>query len=556
MNRPWLVIILGLLFFLGTFILLEWGIEFFFAPPLPDLSSSQAVLAEPVKRVTQAKVNLLKFKDCYAYEKEGIPACYLTGQPEVKGSAIGRFYTKQTVELERSLINSVVEQIPSDLFRWFLARYLIMRNHNLYRFIPEEIQYEIAGLVASTKDLYPRYGKQYTRFLNYLAAPDISHSLVNWPMIGCTAIGVNAEFTKNATPLLARNFDFEGGEAFNKYKLVMLIKPKKGQSFISIAWPGMFGVVSGMNDSGLGVVLLAGHSSISPHHGSPGSVLARKVLTQAETLEQAIEIIRKAKVFAFESFMLGSGVEDRFVIVEKTTHKTGIKEMSGGRILATDHFLTWAARYARTNQDYQREGASVLRLKRLQELVGAKKNEMDIASIVEILRDRQGLFGEELGLGNKIAINPLIASHGVVFDLRNKIAWVSQGPHQLGAFIPFAMSDFLGKSEYKKIPADVLLTSGKYKEYVKYKQEYTRAEKLFAKKKYRATLAKLLEIRSLNPKDYKSFILAGKSLEQLRRWDEAYYNFHMAKKMSPAFFIENIEIERKLQELERKKVKI
>ena len=46
-------------------------------------------------------------------------------------------------------------------------------------------------------------------------------------------------------------------------------------------------------------------------------------------------------------------------------------------------------------------------------------------------------------IGDRRAINALIATHGVIFDTRTKTLWVSESPHLLGRFVAFDLARML-----------------------------------------------------------------------------------------------------------------
>ena len=60
--------------------------------------------------------------------------------------------------------------------------------------------------------------------------------------------------------------------------------------------------------------------------------------------------------------------------------------------------------------------------------------------MAEILRNRDGLGGKKLGMGNEKAINQLISHHGVIFKPEEKMIWVSSSPYNLGAFVAYNLN--------------------------------------------------------------------------------------------------------------------
>ncbi len=508
----------------------------------------QRALATP--RVVEAD-GTTHVGECYAFRRQGLRACFLTGTPFQRGVAMARFFPRELAALESSLLAGFRQQVPNPLARWLLTRYWLIRNRRLGRYLPRTIQAEISGLAAASDDLFPQYGQYYTRLVNYLAAQDFSrgHEPPGAGM-GCTAFGSTGSETADGRPLLARNFDFPAGGMLDWEKLVILVKPRTGHAYLTVAWPGMFGVVSGMNDAGLAIVLLAGHSSDRSARGAPVSVVARRALQEAGTLEEAVDMIREAEIFVSESFFIGSGAENAFVVVEKTPLRTAVRRKPEAILMAGNHFLTPELEQDPVNARFRREDTSAARLTRLRWLLNQDAGQLDIARCVRILRDTRGPEGEVLGLGNRLAINALIAAHAVVFDLGRKVAWVSVGPHALGAFVPFALNDFAAEPSLPSVPADPLLTGGQYAKYVEYHDGIQQGERLLRGRRYQEALSWLLEVRPLNLTNYRSYLLAGRALRALGRADEARYNYELAASYHPAYLREREEVQTALQHLQ------
>jgi hypothetical protein len=75
-----------------------------------------------------------------------------------------------------------------------------------------------------------------------------------------------------------------------------------------------------------------------------------------------------------------------------------------------------------------------------------------------------------LPLGDRRAIDALIATHGVVMDTGSRMLWVSESPHLLGRFVGFSLDELLAADhdpsrvtrDLPTEPEDSLLTSGEY----------------------------------------------------------------------------------------------
>ena len=57
-------------------------------------------------------------------------------------------------------------------------------------------------------------------------------------------------------PLFGRNLDFPTLGYLEQYTLITVYRPTGKRAFASIGFPGLIGVISGMNDSGLAMAIL------------------------------------------------------------------------------------------------------------------------------------------------------------------------------------------------------------------------------------------------------------------------------------------------------------
>ncbi len=82
---------------------------------------------------------------------------------------------------------------------------------------------------------------------------------------------------------------------------------------------------------------------------------------------------------------------------------------------------------------------------RLDELLAALPEGASVEQIVGVLRDRRGLSGGTLALGDRRALDALIATHSVVMDATARVMWVSEGPHLAGRYLRFDVGALLAE---------------------------------------------------------------------------------------------------------------
>ena len=403
--------------------------------------------------------------------RDGIWQMYLEGDPFLIGYTSARMTNGLMRSFEGDFIGIINQKIPSVVLRKLLREYIVIRLRHLPDFIDDENKLELLGMSRGFTDTHPEIGPLYDRLEDYHAAHDVSHFIldllpgVSWN--GCTAFAAWGAHTSNGHLLAGRNFDFDGGPDFDKDKMVIFFKPEKGYGFISVSWPGMVGVVSGMNEKHIYVSINAGSSQDNRNVGTPSCFVARKVLQCAASIDEAVSIIAKEQVFVSDSFFIADGNSGTAVVVEKSPKRMGVRQARGDWLVCANHYLAPALAQDPKNISFMKNSSTVNRQKRMEKLVSGAAGKMDIFNAAAMLRDRGSDQVNEGGGVDPQAINSLIATHSVIGDVTEGILWVSTGPHQLGEYVPFSVKNFGAETHQPLIPADPFLLDGRYDRYMK-----------------------------------------------------------------------------------------
>lgn len=411
--------------------------------------------------------------------KSGLWEMYLEGQPFERGVAFGKLTKELLLFQESAFVEQIKKLVPSESYLKFLKYFTAWFDRNLDENITEEYKLEIYGTSFSCSPEYNFIGSGYQRLLNYHAAHDIGHALQGLNMVGCTSFACWNEKSADSSLIIGRNFDFYAGSKFAENKIVCFYKPSEGYRFMMISWADMIGVVSGMNEKGLTVTINAAKSSIPNQASTPVSLLAREILQYAGNIDQAYAIAGKRKLFVSESILIGSAYDRKSAIIEKSPEKMDIVWPESSQIICTNHYQGDLFSDDKSNIENILGSDSQYRYNRVKELMD-EKGKIDVPGAVSILRNRLGSGNTDIGLGNQLAINQLIAHHAVVFKPSSLMVWVSTSPYQLGKFVAydlrkvFAMtSEQVAKnqeicSEELTIPADSFLLSEDFNRYSKY----------------------------------------------------------------------------------------
>lgn len=468
--------------------------------------------------------------------KQQVWELYIHGNPLQLGYNNGAL-TQELMQKQEGIFFSKVEGFVPSKFRQKLLRgFLKWYNRKMYLNVREDYQAELYGLSQYSSDQYNFIAPKYLRNLYLHGAHDIGHALQDLAMVGCTSLAVWNENTEDGDLLIGRNFDFYVGDDFARNKLVEFVQPDTGIPYMSVSWPGMIGVVSGMNKKGITVTINAGKSKIPLTAKTPISLVTREILQYAGNIEEAIAIAKKRKVFVSESILVGSATDRNAVIIEVSPKNFGVyKVQNTSQVLCTNHFQSNAYKDDVKNQKHIEESHSAYRYEKLQELLQEEKK-LNPEKLAAILRNRSGLKGEKIGYGNEKALNQLLAHHTVIFSPEKKLAWVSSNPYQLGEFVCYDLNEIfsdqgLQKNDFAKanlnIGRDPFADTREFKNYEEYRQLGVKINDAIHRHE-KLTDHFLADYLALNPDFWKGYFLAGKYYFYQKEYSKAKTEFEIA----------------------------
>lgn len=489
-------------------------------------------------------------------EKFGNWEIYLSGEPRQLGASMGRLSQDLYQRQERIFINKLLEDIPSVRKRKWIMRFVRWYNRNLEQYIPDPYLLEIYALSNYLNDDFDYLGTAYQRTLWMHAAHDIGHALQDLAIVGCSSLAVWGDQTADGKLLIGRNLDFYMNDAFAEQKMIYFVRPADGIPYMSVAWPGMIGVLSGMNLEGLTVTLNAGKSSVPLSAKTPISLVARTVLQHASTIEEAIAIVRKQKVFVSESLMIGSAKDKRAIILELSPRKMEIVEPSSNRLLCTNHFQGSGFEQDRRNKKHIMGSHSLYRYQKLEELLDGK-NKVTPADVAGMLRDKSGKNGISIGFGNDKSLNHLLAHHGIIFQPEDRRVYVSNNPGQMGAFIAYDLRTVFSKSwqdhpsfgiDSLRIEADDFIHSRNYQDFYLFKQSTARYLSMLNTEIVQISSSELSEYIALNPDLWLGYYISGRILYLKQDYKKAQFYFEEALKRE----IPTVKIQKEIQDYVKK----
>ena len=189
--------------------------------------------------------------------------------------------------------------------RWLLPRYLrrvtgrlqipakyLERLHGIAKAIPPRHREQIDALAAAAK-----VDK------DALLAANLATELK--ATLACSCLATLPSRSTDGKVRVARNLDWPAGDLFVGLGLVV-IESGAHNRLASFTWPGLVGVVTGMNDAGLSVADLMAYprrgGRVRP--GVPVLFVVRSLLERAQTVDQALGLLRKTSRTMAQNYLL------------------------------------------------------------------------------------------------------------------------------------------------------------------------------------------------------------------------------------------------------------
>ena len=489
------------------------------------------------------------------HSESGLWELFVKGDAFQRGEAIGKLSSDLLHYQEKVFVDQIREIVPSDSYLKFLRFFIVLFNRHLGENVLEEYRTEISGISLSCTHEYDFIGTPYERQLNYHSAHDLGHAMQDYMLVGCSSFATWGTQSADSSLLIGRNFDFYVGDAFAENKQVAFYTPDQGYKFASVGWPGMIGVLSGMNETGLTVTINAAKSAVPTGSATPISILTREILQYASTIDEAFAIAKKRKTFVSESILIGSAKDGKAAIIEKSPEKTVLfKGKESDRLISTNHYQSEEFSKDERNMENIRTSDSPYRFARLEELIN-ENMPIDASKAASILRNHKGLQDADLGLANEMAINQFIAHHSVIFQPEKRLMWVSTSPWQCGKYVAYDLNKIFNDtinlqheiySSNLTIPADEFTETPEFQHLLTYKKlTPLLLKKIRKKEKIEEHVLKTYE--ASNPSLYYVYEVMGDYYEAMQQPQQAIAYWQKALKKPIPKLQEKERIQQKIQ---------
>lgn len=213
-----------------------------------------------------------------------VPVLRLSGTPREMGYQHGAALKPQIHFLYREYYEAMVKRVvgEEELVLWAKAT---------EPFIPEAYREEMRGLAEGS-------GLPYEEVL-------VVNTMVDrFQTIACSTVVAGGEATSDGTVYFGRNLDFPGRNILQRMTVVIVWSPKDGPQLAAVTWPGMIGVLSGMNSEGVSGATMLIHKGRERRPGIPYLLMYRQALAAARAKDDVFASISKATRTSSNNFMV------------------------------------------------------------------------------------------------------------------------------------------------------------------------------------------------------------------------------------------------------------
>jgi len=476
------------------------------------------------------------------------------------GAAHGRLAGRLIHELDQQIQARLEQRYGSSIEQWTAAMTLRWNHRGADRYLDAAVREELAGLAAAVPELRTERSSAYQHMFMYQCFQDLAQRLDDVMLEG-TAFAVaprRGAHADGGNLVIGRTLSFDLGHDFEADRILFFYRPDGKYPFVSVGWPGLVGVVTGINARGLFVALNAARTDDPLEEGSPLPLVLRRVLEEADTLEHAVEIIRGANLRSSGIVLIGDGIQRKAAVMEVAARDREDRRVVRGEdepiVWATDHMLKDAFESDLQNDWIRRYSSSGYRYDRLNALLH-ERGPVDAPRAAAILRDRRGRDGETLGLGNRNALENLSTTHSVIVDATAMVMWVAEGPSNLGRYRAFDLTTMLGRdarhpAPLEDIPADPLLYSEEYRDYKEAREAIDHARGLLIKGYPERALWSAQVGLALAPDLGELHRLLGDIRRELGHRDEALTHYRRYLELVPGRRRDQVRVEGIIAELE------
>ncbi len=226
-------------------------------------------------------------------QEKGVSVLRLWGTPRQQGHAQGKLFGRQIAEVLRLLFDSPMifkdpKQYEVDIRQGLLKTFELTASE----------QAEITGMLAGIRETVGDDGLKFERLGRKMDETDLIaiNTLADWIPGGCSSFVAWGDMTADGGTVVGRNLDYFDLPGLKELHLIIVrdVGGEDASGWISIAWPGLIGAYTAINEHG---VVVAMHDvEVAPTQPTsrrrPRSLALRQIVESTDA-SNAIEVAKR-----------------------------------------------------------------------------------------------------------------------------------------------------------------------------------------------------------------------------------------------------------------------
>jgi outer membrane lipoprotein-sorting protein len=206
---------------------------------------------------------------------DGTRVLFLEGTPEEMGAQHGALLKKEIKDLVNRIVYGVGVGSSFAKGRWFFGE-IEEAEGRINPFIDPRHLAEMDAIAMATG-----HDNEEIRLANFF--PELFH---------CSGFALFGDATAGGKMYHGRILDYLRGMGLEQNAVVMICKPDRGNAWANVSYAGFIGSVTAMNEKHVAIGEMGGRGE-GNWDGKPMAQLVREVMEKANTLEEAVAIMRK-----------------------------------------------------------------------------------------------------------------------------------------------------------------------------------------------------------------------------------------------------------------------
>ena len=225
---------------------------------------------------------------------------FLKGTPQEMCRQHGELLKREIHDVTRRILYGVGVGSSFAKGEWFFGE-IERATARLQPFISERYFTEMDAM-ASAANMNPNEVRLANLF------PELFH---------CTGFAVHGTATTDGRLYHGRVLDYLRGVGLEQNAAVIVLQPEVGNAWVNISYAGFTGSVTAMNAKHISIGEMGGRGE-GNWDGKPMAQLVREVMEKANTLEEAVEIMRTSPRTCEYYYVIADGKTNRSVAIKAT----------------------------------------------------------------------------------------------------------------------------------------------------------------------------------------------------------------------------------------------